>query len=57
MVSRKLMEAARRMWPGLHGDYEEMCALAAAGQLGGPQMHLLSEHRRLKNTPPFASSP
>lgn len=42
--SNKMMEAARKMWPGRHGNYEEMCALAAAGQLGGPQMHQLSEH-------------
>src|ERR1039458_4170364 len=42
--SSKLMEAARKVWPGRHGSYEEMCALAAAGQLGGPQMHQLSEH-------------
>jgi hypothetical protein len=40
----KLMEVARRVWPNPHGRYEEMCALAATGQLGGAQMYELNEH-------------
>ncbi len=42
--SSKLIRAASRLWPNSHGRYEEMCALAAAGQLGGPQMSELNAH-------------
>src|SRR5882672_10295442 len=40
----KLMELARKFLPVRHGRYEEMCSLAATGQLGGPQMSELNEH-------------
>ncbi len=33
-----------RLWPFGHGRFEEMCALAVTGQLGGPQMTELNEH-------------
>jgi predicted nucleic acid-binding Zn-ribbon protein len=42
--NRKFLEVARRFWPNAHGGYEEMCALAATGQLGGAQMYELNEH-------------
>ena len=32
------------LWPFGHGRFEEMCALAVTGQLGGPQMTELNEH-------------
>src|SRR6266436_4543523 len=40
----KLVRAAIRLWPNSHGRYEEMCALAATGQLGGAQMSELNAH-------------
>jgi hypothetical protein len=43
-INSKLLEVARRLWPNPHGRYEEMCALAATGQLGGAQMYELNEH-------------
>ncbi len=33
-----------RLWPFGHGRFEEICALAVTGQLGGPQMTELNEH-------------
>jgi hypothetical protein len=42
--SSKLMRAAGRLWPNNHERYKEMCALAATGQLGGPQMSELNAH-------------
>jgi hypothetical protein len=36
--------ASTRLWPFGHGRFEEMCALAVTGQLGGPQMTELNEH-------------
>src|SRR5882762_1235489 len=42
--SSKLMRAASRLWPNNHERYKEMCALAATGQLGGPQMSELNAH-------------
>jgi hypothetical protein len=41
---RELLEAARRLWQNPHGRYEEMCALAATGQLGGAEMYELNLH-------------
>jgi uncharacterized coiled-coil protein SlyX len=35
---------ASRLWPVTHRRFDEMCALAVTGQLGGPQMHELNEH-------------
>jgi len=35
---------ASRLWPVGHGRFEQMCALAITGQLGGPQMCELDEH-------------
>src|SRR6266850_5444583 len=40
----KLMEFARKFLPVMHGRFQEMCSLAATGQLGGPQMSELNEH-------------
>src|SRR5258708_18113099 len=40
----KLMRAAGRLWSNHHARYEEMCALAVTGQLGGAQMSELSAH-------------
>jgi hypothetical protein len=40
----KLMTVARKFLPVMHGRYQEMCSLAATGQLGGPQMSELNEH-------------
>ncbi len=40
----KLMELARKLLSVSHGRYQEMCSLAATGQLGGPQMSELNEH-------------
>jgi len=34
----------QRLWPTAHGRFEEMCALAVTGQLGGPQMCELDQH-------------
>src|SRR5258708_29107735 len=42
--SSKLMRVASRLWPNNHERYKEMCALAATGQLGGPQMSELNAH-------------
>src|SRR5712664_4232578 len=42
--NNKLVRAAIRLWPNSHGRYEEMCALAATGQLGGAQMSELNAH-------------
>jgi len=42
--SSKLIRAASRLWPNNHERYKEMCALAATGQLGGPQMSELNAH-------------
>src|SRR5713226_3964197 len=42
--SRKLVEVASRLWPTTHRRYQEMCALAVTGQLGGAQMSELNEH-------------
>ncbi len=38
------MEVAARLWPVAHRHFEEMCALAVTGQLGGAQMCELDEH-------------
>ena len=35
---------AQRLWPVTHRRFEEMCALAVTGQLGGPQMCELDQH-------------
>jgi uncharacterized coiled-coil protein SlyX len=35
---------ANKLWPLGHGRFEEMCALAITGQLGGSQMCELDEH-------------
>src|SRR6266436_7851601 len=40
----KLMELVRKFLAVSHGRYQEMCSLAATGQLGGPQMSELNEH-------------
>ena len=42
--SRKFVEVASRLWPTTHRRYQEMCALAVTGQLGGAQMCELNEH-------------
>jgi len=42
--NKKLMELATRLSPFRHRRFEEMCTLAATGQLGGPQMCELNEH-------------
>jgi hypothetical protein len=39
-----LFKSATRSLPIFHGQYREMCSLAAVGQLGGPQMCELNEH-------------
>lgn len=41
---RKIVEVAAKLWPVAHGHFEEMCALAVTGQLGGAQMCELDEH-------------
>src|SRR5258707_15370982 len=41
---RKFVEVAARLWPVAHRHFEEMCALAMTGQLGGAQMCELNEH-------------
>ena len=38
------MQFAGKLWPVGHGRFEQMCALAITGQLGGPQMCELDEH-------------
>jgi hypothetical protein len=40
----KLLEFSRKLWPGRHRRFEEMCSLAITGQLGGAQMCELDEH-------------
>jgi hypothetical protein len=40
----RLMDVAVRLWTSGHGRFEEMCALAATGHLGGPQMCELDQH-------------
>ena len=40
----KLLEFSRKLWPGRHRRFEEMCSLAVTGQLGGAQMCELDEH-------------
>jgi hypothetical protein len=37
-------KSATKFLPIFHGQYREMCSLAAVGQLGGPQMSELNEH-------------
>src|SRR6266581_9797506 len=41
---RKFVELAAKLWPLAHRRFEEMCALAVTGQLGGAQMCELDEH-------------
>ena len=41
---RKFVEVAASLWPVAHQHFEEMCALAVTGQLGGAQMCELDEH-------------
>src|SRR6266851_3500935 len=41
---RKFVEVTARLWPVAHRHFEEMCALAVTGQLGGAQMCELDEH-------------
>jgi predicted nucleic acid-binding Zn-ribbon protein len=41
---RKFVEVAARLWPVAHRHFEEMCALAVTGQLGGAQMCELDQH-------------
>ncbi len=41
---RKFGGLATRLWPVSHQHFEEMCALAVTGQLGGAQMCELDEH-------------
>ena len=40
----KLLEFSRKLWPGRHRRFEEMCSLAVTGQLGGSQMCELDDH-------------
>jgi len=42
--NRKFVEVAAKLWPVAHRRFEEMCALAVTGQLGGAQMCELNEH-------------
>ncbi len=42
--NKTLAKLARRLWPNTHRRYQEICVLAATGQLGGPQMSELDEH-------------
>jgi hypothetical protein len=44
--SKRLAYLARKLGFTLHKRYKELCALAASGQLGGPQMYELNEHIR-----------
>src|SRR3989442_7748045 len=41
---RKFVDIAARLWPVAHRHFEELCALAVTGQLGGAQMCELDEH-------------
>ena len=41
---RKFLRLASKLWPIRHRHFEDMCALAVTGQLGGPQMCELDEH-------------
>jgi hypothetical protein len=41
---RALLHFASKLWPVGHRRFEEMCALAVTGQLGGAQMCELDEH-------------
>jgi hypothetical protein len=41
---KRFLEFASRLWPFRHGRFQEMCALAVTGQLGGAQMCELDEH-------------
>src|ERR1700691_3830005 len=42
--SKASKKITHRLWPFARGHFEEMCALAVTGQLGGPQMTELNEH-------------
>src|ERR1700723_1750010 len=42
--NNKLAKVTKRLWPFTHRRFEEMCALAVTGQLGGPQMSDLNDH-------------
>ncbi len=42
--NRKFVDVTSRFWPVAHRRFEEMCALAVTGQLGGAQMCELDEH-------------
>src|SRR5437879_13784025 len=44
MKGNRLKRLAGKILPIMHGRYQEMCSLAATGQLGGPQMSELNEH-------------
>jgi|SRR5579863_359462 len=44
MRNNELFKSATKFLPVFHGQYREMCSLAAVGQLGGPQMCELNEH-------------
>jgi len=41
---RTFLQRASKLWPVGHGRFEQMCALAITGQLGGAQMCELDEH-------------
>lgn len=41
---RTFLQLASKLWPAGHRRFEEMCALAITGQLGGAQMCELDEH-------------
>lgn len=41
---RTFLQLASKLWPVGHRRFEEMCALAITGQLGGAQMCELDEH-------------
>lgn len=41
---KRFLEFANKRWPFRHGRFQEMCALAVTGQLGGAQMCELDEH-------------
>ena len=41
---RTFLQLASKLWPAGHARFEEMCALAITGQLGGAQMCELDEH-------------
>lgn len=42
--SNNLISIASKLWPRRHSRYQEMCVLAASGQLGGSQMSELNAH-------------